>query len=505
MINAVTPATEKNTSTQNKVNTSIFYINDVHGKMTNMERIYTAAMDFDTFQSSKEPDKLKLASGDIILGEDPKANKVANKFLDWAGFMANALGNHEMDVVPQRLAELMADSKYKLLAANVHVADGSPMKDKIHKSMVIEQNGHKYGVIGVAPSDVADRVKINESIRDISVDGIEDTIKDIQAEVDKLKSQGINKIILLSHSGKINDERIAQETDGIDIIHGGHTHDLITGVETGENLFFSKSGEPVVITQGGKDGENVGILNVEWDNDKGIITSVQNNVISTRSSFNRTLPMKFAVEKILGKPEIVGQISKAAKAPNNRLIEPNPHANFIADAMKNELDTDIALLNSANIRGYFSEGTVDTRLMADITPFKNTMLIAVISEPEIVNALKKGAESMNNVGNKPGIMITSGMSYTVSKSGELKSLNFIDKEGKVIPIDINNPNPEKTYTVALDDFCATGGDGYFPKNVNPEFIKEKFDFDKDLLACDYLKKQGKPIEIKDDGRIAIVD
>ena len=173
--------------------------------------------------------------------------------------------------------------------------------------------------------------------------------------------------------------------------------------------------------------------------------------------------------------------------------------------MKNELNTDIALLNAANIRGHFSQGTVDTRLMADITPFKNIMVIAEVSEPELVNAIKVGISSFNNDGNKPGLLLTSGLNYVVSKKGELKEMHFIDKDGNKIPIDINSPNPNKTYRVAMDDFCATGGDNYFPKDENPKFIKQRFDFDKDFLTCEYLKKIGKPIEIKGDERLIVED
>ncbi|MCI1274051.1 MAG: 5'-nucleotidase C-terminal domain-containing protein [Clostridiaceae bacterium] len=503
MINAINPQNVQNTPKKSR--TSIFYVNDVHGKMTNMERIYTASRDFDTFEPSEKTDKLKLSSGDIILGEDFKSNVVANKFLNWSGFIANALGNHEMDVVPSKLAELMNTAKYKLLAANVNVVQNSPMKDKIQKSTVFEENGNKYGIIGIAPSDVKDRVKMNESLKEISVDDVDTTIKDVQSEVDKLKAQGINKIILLSHSGLSNDKRIAQETSGIDIILGGHTHDLLKGVEQGKNLFTSKTGEPVVITQSGKDGENTGLLNIEWDDSKGVITKVQNDVTPVRGTFTRTLPMKTAVEQILGKPEIVGTISKAEAAPKNRTIEPSAHANFITDAMRVQLGTDISLLNAANIRGNFSEGTVDTRLMADITPFKNKMVIANVNEVELVNALKNGAKSMATDGHKPGLLLASGLKYDVTKNGEIKNLRFVDKNGQENVIDVNNPNPNKIYKTAMDDFCATGGDNYFAKNDNPTFVEKKFDFDKDKLACDYIKRLKQPVEIKDDGRIKVVD
>ena len=58
------------------------------------------------------------------------------------------------------------------------------------------------------------------------------------------------------------DKRIAQETSGIDIIIGGHTHDLLQGIEEGKNLLYSKSNEPVIITQAGKDGEYFGDLKI---------------------------------------------------------------------------------------------------------------------------------------------------------------------------------------------------------------------------------------------------
>ena len=56
--------------------TSIFYINDFHGKSINMERTIAASNVFDSFTPSVPTDKLKLSSGDIQLGEPVPANKV---------------------------------------------------------------------------------------------------------------------------------------------------------------------------------------------------------------------------------------------------------------------------------------------------------------------------------------------------------------------------------------------------------------------------------------------
>ena len=500
-VNSNNTVDNKNLDTQ-PVKASMFIINDVHGKMTNMERIYAVSKQYDRM-TSPDTDKLKLAAGDIILGANYTSNMVANRFLNWVGVSANALGNHELDVIPEKLALLMEEANYKLLAINAEVNPKSPMYGKIAKSIIEEHNGHKYGIIGIAPPDVMERVKLNESLRDIKIDDIDTTIEKVQAEINRLrKEDGINKIIILSHGGLKNDKKLAQMTDGIDIINSAHTHELINGLEKGNNILYSKTGEPVILTEYGKDGENVGILNVEFDAN-GVITKAQNNTVKTRQ-YNRTLSARAAVESVIGKPEIVGNVSKAVEPPKDRLLEYNPHAGVIVDAMRAELGTDLAVLNAGNIRGFFKPGPVDSRLINDITPFEDKIWINRLSEKQIVDAIKVGANSYNKSTHKPGLLFISGMKYKINDKGELLSLTYIDKDGKENPIDINNPSNERTFTVASDDFFATGGDGYLPSNKTPDFVEKKYDFDKNKLACDYIKKLPQPFEVTNDNRIEII-
>ena len=104
----------------------------------------------------------------------------------------------------------------------------------------------------------------------------------IDKEAKRLKEEeGLKHIIVLSHGGNQLDKQLAKDSQDIDIIFGAHTHNLIKGITEGENLFYSKTGEPVIITQAGKDGENLGILNVSFDQD-GVIKKAQNNIIKTR-------------------------------------------------------------------------------------------------------------------------------------------------------------------------------------------------------------------------------
>ena len=495
--------------------TSWFYINDIHGKMTNMERIYNISREFDEIpanqmssgffsNSTSNVSKFKVSSGDIILGANFKTNRVANQFLNWSGFIASALGNHELDIAdPGNFAQLLSNAKYKMLAVNVDIDKNSPLYGKIEKSIVAEKDGVKYGLIGIAPPDMLERVKMNNTLKDFTIKSTDETIQLVQDEVKRLEAQGIHHIAVLSHAGIKNDKRIAQETEGIDLIFGAHTHDLIEGIKEGENLFYSKRGEPTIITQAGKDGETIGILNVDFD-ENGVIKKAQNNISKVRE-FNRPLFIKDSVEDIIGKPEIIGRVKSAAAPPVKRLIEDNPHGNLIVDAMRYELGTDIAILNAGNIRGSFSQGPVDTRLISDITPFEDKMMVLSLTEKQIVDSIKVGLQSLTRSSNKPGILLVSGLKYKADSKGSLLDMVYIDRNNHTHKIDVTNPDPNKKYTVAADDFYATGGDGYLESNKNPDFVIQKFNIDKNKLACDYIKKLDQPIEIKSDNRIQIVE
>ena len=490
---------------KNNVRTSIFYINDYHGKSINMERTVTASRAYDSFVKQHKDngniDVLKLSSGDIMLGEVEKVNDVAMEFQNIIGITASAMGNHEYDM-PDKIGNLIPKMKYKLLAANVKIKPDNPFSKKVEKSYIEEHNGHKYGIIATTPTDLFSRLKYGHIFTELDVDNIDDTIKDVQAEADKLKKQGVDKIILLSHSGYGYDKKIAQNTDGIDIILGGHSHNLVQDVKSGENLLSSKSGEPVVITQAGRDGKHFGVLNVEFD-ENGRIVKAQNNITPTRG-FKRNVPVRYVFDKLFGKPQVIGYVRTSPPPLTEDLIQPSGHAQFLVDCIKRDLGTDIALLSAANVRGYIEPGNLDTRYLEDISPFHNNLCIIPYTEKEIVEALKQTCKSFVNPNNKPGILHPSGLRYTVSRStGELKELYFIDKNGKENKIDINNPREDKIYRTAINDYYAQGNDDMTVLKKIDE-AEKVFDFDLNKCVIDYMKTSG-PVDIYDDGRVKVVD
>ena len=476
---------------------NIGYINDFHGQLTKMERTILPLKDCD----------IRLSGGDNFLGDETNIhlNKGVAKYMNLAKIDSSPVGNHELDMDQKTFMELTKNLNTKFVDANYRQVipdpkeaerlyretNKAPINDRFINSYITEIKGKKVGIIGVSPVDMNDRYTHPDYYDDCKVDNLEDTIKDIQVEQQKLEKQGIKHIILLSHMGYKNDQIAAKNTSGIDIIIGGHSHNLVKGVKEGENLLTSKSGEPVVITNGGKDGNNFGMLNVEFD-DNGIIKSVQNNIYRTQD-YGRNLIYQTLLEADMENNKEIGYIASVLPEPQNKLIEENPQANFVADAIKNELGVEIAFLNSANLRSTFERGTFTTLDAKMISPFNNKMVIANVTEKDLVDAFKFTSKTLVN--SRPGLFAVSGLKYSVRKSdGELLSMTKVDDKGNETPIDIKNPSTTKTYRIAADSFVMRGGDKV--SSLNYVGREEKvFDFDKDKLLCDYIKHHNKPIII----------
>ena len=487
-----------------RTKTSIFYINDLHGQVPKMERLTSASYHAGINAAASGADILKVCSGDTFIGSDEKRNLAAASFLDIAGINAQALGNHEFDITASICGDLLKNSKVKTLGMNLNFpTDDSPLAQKVMRSTIIEgDSGEKYGLIGVQPSDLESRIKKKEILEGITTDDKEQTIIELQEEVNKLKQQGINKIILLSHEGNAVEKEIAQRVSGIDVIIGGHSHELIEGVTQGENLLYSPTGEPVIITQAGRDGNHFGTLNLEF-NDKGQITYVQNNITDT-NMHNPNMVMKKTVDSILGESPVIGNLGYVDTIPKNNLLEENPWADFVADALRTNLDADIVLINSANFRGSVDKGVVTERDITSIFPFNNKLFKVKLNEKDLVDAIKHCGKSLSSKNSKPGIMQVSGLTYSLDSKGNLISLSYLDKQGQKTDIDVNNPNPQKVYTAVYDEFLVGGGDDMDMLEKGDDEIIERYQFDKDKVTIDYIKSLSQPFEVRKDNRIQII-
>ena len=171
--------------------TSIFYINDLHGQVPKMQRLVSAGQHAEVVAEQNGADILKLCSGDTFIGSDEKRNIAAASFLNIAGIDAEAPGNHEFDITASICGKLLKDSKTKILGMNMNFPQGSSdLAGKVMRSTIHEgKNGERYGLIGVQPSDIHQRLKKQENLEGITVDDKEQTIKELQDEVNQLQQQ----------------------------------------------------------------------------------------------------------------------------------------------------------------------------------------------------------------------------------------------------------------------------------------------------------------------------
>ena len=484
----------------NNTRLKIFYTNDWHGQTDNMGGILGASLQFDSCTQGQKLDTLKLIAGDSWTGANTKKNSLILNLMNYMGFDACAVGNHELDSGSKGLLDTIKSSYHtKFVSSNLKTKQGET-PNGIVSSFVKEENGNKYGIIGLSPIDLK-TVVAEEKIPDLDVLSLNDTIKNTQAEIDKLKAQGVNKIIILSHIGKDLDTTLAQSLDGVDIIVGGHSHDKIQSASEGENLVRSKSGEPVIILQTGQNAENYGILDVQF-NPEGILTKVRNSVMETNKK--KSSVIESIKESEIGVSPSIGFVQETQPLPQNRRLAPSPWTACIADSMRDALNTDVALINSANIRKVPQAGKLTERDVEESAPMKNDLMKTKMSEEQIVTAIKNAAQrSFGSSDGYPGLLQCSGIRYTIDSNGKLLSLSFVDRLGNESAVDINNPSKTKMYGVALDSFLANGKE--YPE-MKPYYEVERFNYDKDTTMINYIKQRPEKdrLVFKDDGRLKIV-
>jgi len=134
----------------------------------------------------------------------------------------------------KRVEELVKELKFVFLAGNVKEATwGDPV---FQPFAVFERGGLRIGVIGQAfpYTPVANPRHL---IPDWSF-GIEED--KAAANVEKLRADRVDLVVLLSHNGFDVDRKLAARVKGIDVILTGHTHDALPApVKVGDTLLVA--------------------------------------------------------------------------------------------------------------------------------------------------------------------------------------------------------------------------------------------------------------------------
>ena len=484
MINGVGNGINNFFKPQNKANKlkgetelSVFYMNDVHGDINRAANMKTAKDCFE--KQNKATAKLTLAAGDLLYGKDPKRINVITKFLNALKIDATALGNHEFHSGSEKLSENLKNIDTLAVCANLEIPEGNKLRDrmadkKLAKSAVFMKGGHKFGIIGASPFDTDITVKEKQDGTGIKQMNVDQTIKAINEEAKNLEKQGINKIILCTHTGygEHADLKIARETEGVDIIIGGHSHTVIDGANKEDkggnhklNVVKSKRGEPVVITQAGKLNQYAGFLNVVFDKNGVIKEDSIVNKLAHTDNFKPNKGVSNMITSILGENKILST-PKHSYMPINefqdRYME-NPVANVLSDSILSaarKMDKDVlGAVHTTNILKKGVDGQVTKYdVKYDMLPYNSTHVIVDITEEDFVKLMEATSGKLfQNF--DPQLLRCSGMKYTIDENadkginGHIKSLEFVDNKNNVVKtVDVKNPSKTNKLKIALNDY-----------------------------------------------------
>lgn len=281
-----------------------------------------------------------------------------------AKYDAVSMGNHEFDFGPDLYAEFIGGlpESTTVVAANVDVSGEAELaaleaEGRIAPSTVADVRGERVGIVGALYPPLATIT----SPRDVVVD---DVVGPVQAEVDQLTADGVDKIIMISHLQDITyEERVAQELSGIDAMVSGGGHEvmanpddaLVTDDEvtihpgTGEPLSYpllvdNAEGVEVPIVTAGSDYKYVGRLVLNFD-ENGDLASVGDRSGPVRVSGTGD-------DAVEPHAEVEAQVSK-------------PVADYVAELAETEVAQSEVALDGTQNPGVRTQETNLGSLMAD--------------------------------------------------------------------------------------------------------------------------------------------
>ena len=261
--------------------TTVLFTHDLHSHFLPQETAdggqsggYARLMTLLERERQAHPDALTLDGGDFSIGsliQTLYTTQAAElRTMGAMGYDATTAGNHEFDHGGSGFAQMLnaavssGENLPALVMANYKPSTDNPDRLDIQRSMaaygvedymLLERGGVTYGVFGLMGLD-------SDDCAPTSGFTLEDPEQAARRCVDALEEQGAEFIICLSHSGtnenekKSEDQQLAREVEGIDLIISGHTHTTLA--------------EPIVegdtyIVSAGPYCENLGSITLCWD------------------------------------------------------------------------------------------------------------------------------------------------------------------------------------------------------------------------------------------------
>ena len=212
----------------------------------------------------EEPNVLLVDAGDMLQGT-PYFNLFGGEpeftSMSAMGYDAGVLGNHDFDGGLELLDRQWHLLDFPILNANYDVRD-TVLDGRVGDRIILERGPIRIGLFGVG-------IELDGLVPEKLYGGVryQDPVAIATRMARLLKREGCHLVICLSHLGyrydseRISDVQLAQSSEDIDLIIGGHTHTFLDQPDVVSN----RLGEPVYIGQVGWAGVTLGRMDIWFE------------------------------------------------------------------------------------------------------------------------------------------------------------------------------------------------------------------------------------------------
>lgn len=359
----------------------ILHINDTHGKLLSYDsesskdiggiaRIATEIKEI----KAENKNTLVLHAGDDLSRGDlittcfgGEANMLA---MDSIGFDAYTPGNGDFYYGVNNLVKQTSLMKFPTLLANIVYKDEKPI---FPPYMIKEIAGIRIAILGLG--------YIHEEHPSSRMLKLNNPIMVAQKYIPILREKS-DMIIALTHIGLGADKLLAEKVPDIDVIVGGHTHSLL---EKPMMVTRSKGKGDVVIVQAGDYGQFLGKLDLYLradDSGKYKVVKADETLIPINNKIKDDEEVTQILKPYTDKLSEVLFISKVA-------ITKKETGNLIAEAVRSQTGSDIAMLDIESVQNGIKEGDVTLAKIYAIHPWRNRLLMFELTGEQIKRALSE--------------------------------------------------------------------------------------------------------------------
>ncbi|MCC3375695.1 bifunctional UDP-sugar hydrolase/5'-nucleotidase [Cohnella sp. REN36] len=332
---------------------TLLHTNDIHSHFEEAAQI--AAFVKDVRRRVPEDGLLLLDCGDhldrVRLETEGTHAAVNRALLEQLRYDAVTLGNNEgLTCTRSQLDSLYRNASFPVICANMREAATGDYPSWLSPSLTLRRAGMTIAILGVtAPY---------HEYYDLLGWQASDPFETAAAWVAEKRGEA-DALIVLSHLGLRQDERLAVAAPGIDLILGAHTHHLLeTPLRVGDTT----------ICAAGKFGRHVGIVEIERDRRSGRLRIDGRCVAMADRPAD---PEALAIVERCGeqaRAAMNGVVATLARPLTAETEQESPLGTLLAIALRRKADAEIGLTNAGQLLDGLEAGPVTQARIHAICP-----------------------------------------------------------------------------------------------------------------------------------------